>query len=367
MNQALTIWRKKLDYLQQQEALVADAAQKFALGEQIAEARAKVAELTGATTSESPFAFRADISRIINYAPDELIGRAAETALLDEAWALRTHRLRRALGSEGFDAEGQSSGSNVSHAESTPEAMRTQGRPHVVTFVAMGGEGKTSLVAKWVAELAANDWPGCDAAFAWSFYSQGTRDQVAASSDLFLNEALTFFGDEAMARSAQGAYEKGQRLVRLVGERRALLILDGLEPLQYPPGPPLDGKLKDDGIATLLKGLAVHNRGLCVVTTRYSLPDLKAFWQSTAPQHTLSRLSQAAGVALLEKLGVRKASGTAAEFAQLVEDGGMRAEPYPWESAVADLAAAERLINECGYHRRDGELADAKAAILGKP
>jgi hypothetical protein len=27
-----------------------------------------------------------------------------------------------------------------------------------------------------------------------------------------------------------------------------------------------------------------------------------------------------------------------------------------------DLAAAEKLINECGYHRRDEELADAKEA-----
>ena len=37
---------------------------------------------------------------------------------------------------------------------------------------------------------------------------------------------------------------------------------------------------------------------------------------------------------------------------------------YPWESPAADLAAAETLINTCGYHRRDEELADAKAAIL---
>jgi len=29
-----------------------------------------------------------------------------------------------------------------------------------------------------------------------------------------------------------------------------------------------------------------------------------------------------------------------------------------------DLAAAEKLINDCGYHRRDEELADAKATIL---
>jgi tetratricopeptide (TPR) repeat protein len=39
---------------------------------------------------------------------------------------------------------------------------------------------------------------------------------------------------------------------------------------------------------------------------------------------------------------------------------------YPWQSPQDDLAAAEKLINDCGYHRRDGELADAKQAILGQ-
>ena len=39
--------------------------------------------------------------------------------------------------------------------------------------------------------------------------------------------------------------------------------------------------------------------------------------------------------------------------------------PYPWTSPQDDLDAAEKLINDCGYHRRDEELADAKRAILG--
>lgn len=187
--------------------------------------------------------FKADISRVIKYAPAELIGREAETKLLNDAWA-----------------KGQ-----------IHEAKRL----HVLTFVALGGEGKTSLVAKWAAELAHQDWPGCAAAFAWSFYSQGTREQVAASSDLFLKEALTFLGDDEdkqFAASSAGAFEKGQHLARIVGQRRSLLILDGLEPLQYAPTSPTPGQLKDQGIAALLKGLAAASHGLCVVTTRYSLP-----------------------------------------------------------------------------------------------
>ena len=47
-------------------------------------------------------------------------------------------------------------------------------------------------------------------------------------------------------------------------------------------------------------------------------------------------------------------------------DFGLRIETeYPWESPEHDLTEAERLIKECGYHRRDEELADAKRAILG--
>ncbi len=231
---------------------------------------------------------RWDISRILKYAPAELIGREAETQLIKAAWA------------------------KVQSEEKC--------RPRVLTFVALGGEGKTSLVTRWAADLSAQGWPGCDATFAWSFYSQGTRDQSAASSDIFLKEALIFFGDDedqAFAASSAGAFEKGQRLARVVGQRKNLLILDGLEPLQYAPTSPMPGELKDQGLIALLKGLAQYNRGLCLVTTRYSLPDLKVFWKSAAPEEALQRLSRAAGVELLKKLGV---CGTAREFEMLVED-----------------------------------------------
>ena len=244
---------------------------------------------------------RIDISRIVKYAPADLIGRESETHLLNDSWQ-KVLRLERS-------------------------------RPHILTFVALGGEGKTSLVAKWAADLAAQDWPGCDAVFAWSFYSQGTREQTAVSSDLFLAEALTFFGDAAMAGSAQGAFEKGRRLAQLVGERRALLILDGLEPLQYAPTSPTPGELKDQGLSALLKGLAATSHGLCVVTTRIEMPDLQVFKGGTVKEVPLLRLSREAGVHLLKKHGVNGSdrrnlplhdgdakSELVSEFEKLVED-----------------------------------------------
>jgi hypothetical protein len=243
-----------------------------------------------------------DISRILKYAPAELIGREAETKLLADTWAACLQ-------------------------------VSPSPRLHVLTFVALGGEGKTSLVAKWAADLAAQDWPGCDAVFAWSFYSQGTREQTAVSSDLFLAEALTFFGDAAMAGSSQGAFDKGRRLAQLVGERRALLILDGVEPLQYAPTSPTPGELKDQGLSALLKGLAATSHGLCVVTTRYALPDLRAFHGRTVREEKLARLARNAGVQLLKAHGVTGSnrrnlplhdgdakSELVSEFEKLVED-----------------------------------------------
>jgi tetratricopeptide (TPR) repeat protein len=248
----------------------------------------------------------ADISRILRYAPEQLVGRESELKLLSDAW-------------DKVDS-------------------REKGRPHVLIFVALGGEGKTSLVAKWAAELAGQDWPGCDAAFAWSFYSQGTREQMAASSDLFLKEALTFLGDDAdkqFAASSAGAFEKGQRLARIVSQRRTLLILDGLEPLQYSTSSTAfkPGELKDQAIAKLLKDLAATNRGLCIVTTRVEIPDLQAFKGGAVVETHLKRLPREAAVRLLKLMGVKGSerrniplndaepgSEMVNEFEKLVED-----------------------------------------------
>ncbi|HZW26677.1 MAG TPA: SEFIR domain-containing protein [Gallionella sp.] len=277
---------------------------------------------TALSFDAAPQAARIDISRIDKYAPAELIGREAETGILNDAW----HQ-------------------TVSNAPK---------RPHVLTFVALGGEGKTSLVAKWAAELAHENWPGCEAVFAWSFYSQGTKEQTAASSDLFLDAALEFFGDKEMAQSSQHASEKGKRLAQLVGAKRALLILDGLEPLQYAPTSVMPGELKDQGIAALLKGLAASSHGLCVVTTRYAIPDLNAYKQSTAPEIKLLRLSREAGVNLLQSLGVKGG------FVKNIPVGGGSELLNEFEKLVEDVRGHALTLNLLGAYLRDAHHGDIR-------
>lgn len=263
--------------------------------------------------STAPISIPIDISRIIKYAPAQLIGREAEIQRLNDVW-------NQAI-------SGQAK------------------RPRVLTFVALGGEGKTSLVVKWAASLAHDNWPGCERVFAWSFYSQGVRE--SASSDLFIKEALVFFGDVQMAESDKLSYDKGKRLAKLIGERRALLILDGVEPLQYPTMAPMDGKLKDDGLVALLKGLATSSSGLCVVTTRYSIPDLKAYWEGNAPEIQLKRLSKKAGVALLISLNVH-------------------GEPNEFEALVEHVRGHALTLNLLGSYLRDAHEGDIRKRDLVK-
>ena len=73
----------------------------------------------------------------------ELFGRQDELALLDEAWAAETK--------------------------------------NVVSLVAWGGVGKSTLVNKWLERLKADNYRGAARVFGWSFYSQGTGERVTSA------------------------------------------------------------------------------------------------------------------------------------------------------------------------------------------
>ena len=172
---------------------------------------------------------------------------------------------------------------------------------NIVTIVAWGGVGKTALVLRWLGELSQNGFKDDERVFAWSFYSQGTTER-AVSADQFVAEALKFFGDPDPAEGSPT--DKGERLARLVAAQRTLLILDGLEPLQYPPGPD-EGRLKDPSVSALLLRLAIQNPGLCVITTRANVADLESFFGNAVRPVRLENLSVEAGVQLLESLAVK--------------------------------------------------------------
>ena len=65
---------------------------------------------------------------------------------------------------------------------------------NVVTIVAWGGVGKSTLVNHWLRRMAAEQYRSAQLVFGWSFYRQGTSGDTS-SADEFLDAALHWFGD----------------------------------------------------------------------------------------------------------------------------------------------------------------------------
>ena len=273
-----------------------------ALATEIAEqlSRAALAELPRLDQSLPPDRVYLDkfpLTRTTGPREEKLIGREQELALLDLAFA--------------------------------------QPRTAIVSLVAWGGVGKTMLVQQWLHRLQREGWFGARRVYAWSFYSQGTKEDRQASEDTFLAHALEWFG--VQCEPTLSPWDKGRLLADAVARERTLLILDGIEPLQYPPGPmggqlratgQDESELRAPGVQSLLKQLArkasaensalrtphsALSGGLCLVTTRVWLADLAQYKRSednlagTVLRVDLGNLTAEAGAALLHHAGAKRA------------------------------------------------------------
>lgn len=205
---------------------------------------------------------------------EEIFGRESETKLLDDIW--------------------RSSETNV------------------VQIVGFGGTGKSSLVNSWLSKMDERDYAGAEKVYAWSFYWQGCSRDLKTSGDMFVEHALEWFGDENPTIGTPWA--KASRLATLIRDSNTLLILDGLEPLQNPPGPK-EGQIDSPAVALLLRELAADNRGLCIITTRLPVSDVSAFSDGRSNIINLENLTNDMGVEMLQRMGV---SGGQSQIGQIV-------------------------------------------------
>ncbi|CAN92439.1 Hypothetical WD-repeat protein alr2800 [Sorangium cellulosum So ce56] len=182
----------------------------------------------------------------------------------------------------------------------------------VASIVGLGGVGKSVLVNRWLAGLMDKGWAGAERVFGWSFFSQGA-DRLS-SSDEFLDAALRWFGDLEPTRGSP--WGRGERLAALVGERRSILVLDGIEPLQWASGAQA-GKLMDPALEALLNRLAAQSKGMCIVTSGIALTGLRTLGGGKVRERNLHNLSPEAGAALLKAQGVR---GTEEELRAAAEE-----------------------------------------------
>jgi tetratricopeptide (TPR) repeat protein len=172
---------------------------------------------------------------------------------------------------------------------------------NVVTIVAWAGVGKSTLVNHWLRRMAAEHYRSAELVFGWSLYRQGSSGDTSSAGE-FLDAALNWFGDPDPRLGT--AWEKGERLAKLVAHPRTLLVLDGLESLQNPPGPQ-EGRVREPSLHAFLRELAAFNTGLCVVTTRTPVADLADHEGTSALRRDLEHLYGDAGAKLLRALGVK--------------------------------------------------------------
>ena len=259
-----------------------------------------------------------DVDRLPKTGKD-IFGRDEELDLLDEAWESET--------------------------------------TNILSFVAWGGQGKSALVNKWVEGLERDNYRGAERVYAWSFYSQGTGERVA-SADVFIDQALRWFGDPAFADTNRSGWDKGQRLADLVQQQRTLLLLDGVEPLQsaYEHD---RGQVKDPALRVLIEALAKKNSGLCVITTREKLTGLERFGERIK-QEDLEQISAQAGRALLRVAGIR---GTDADLEQATRHFRRQADNAT-DRCKARQARSRRSQNKTGSQTQTGPADDVSRGVV---
>lgn len=244
---------------------------------------ARLAEIAAAHKPPPPA--RNDIAQLPR-APNAFIAREAELARLKRAWA--------------------------------------EGEPKVLALIAAGGTGKTALAGAFLDQMAEDGWGGAEAVYAFSFDSQGTDEKRQGSSDRFFSEALTFFG--ADPTKYDSARKRARALADILETERALLVLDGIEPMQTPRGDAEHGRIRDEAMRDFLMDVARTGKGLCLVTTRLPLPDLKAFKRQQAEQISLPNLPLSDAVALLRSFKIQcpqeELAKLAKEYGQVVREPG---------------------------------------------
>jgi tetratricopeptide (TPR) repeat protein len=198
----------------------------------------------------------------------------------------------------------------------------------IISVVAQGGAGKSALINEWLRQMRDKDYLGASRVFAWSFYSQGTRENMV-SADPFVSAAWDWLGDDSPV--SLNPRQRGLQLASQIKKHKFLLVLDGMEPLQHPlQAPHVGGQFTDESIRALLEELAKPDwRGLCLITTRVPLTDLSRFQDDgprpedapTVVQMDLENLTDHDGAVLLKSLIQRDAPRRELERAVREVDG----------------------------------------------
>ena len=174
---------------------------------------------------------------------------------------------------------------------------RTSTGPETALVLAVrgpSGVGKTALLAELLCPFKDKVWP-----FGVLFWSFSTNPRV----DEFLDAALTYFAPDTVQSHSPSL----ERLIDCLGRwdpREHLLVLDGLEAVQNPEGPPGSrGALSDPSVGKLLCRIAAGlGRTRVLAASRLPLPELAS--GPSCRSLELADLAHAQARDLLARLGL---------------------------------------------------------------
>jgi len=169
-------------------------------------------------------------------------------------------------------------------------------------IVAAGGIGKSALTDEWLKQIEAHNYYGKIRVFGWSFYSQGSHNTFT-NSQPFFSAVLPFLG---VTEIPKDEIEKARLLARCLREQSCLLILDGLEPLQYAENlAAMNGEVQDSALKEFIACFrSTAGNSFVLLSSRQPLVELKK-WQAehylsldleTLPHEDSADLLQALGV-----------------------------------------------------------------------
>ncbi len=183
---------------------------------------------------------------------------------------------------------------------------------HIGALIGWGGEGKSAIVRKWYDSLKSNVIKP-DGIFWWGFYRNAYLDRLLDSLLDYLAQGRINLNE------IKSTWAKVDKINELIQEAEYLIILDGFEEMQKGKEYGEDfGCMAHRELTEILKNLAdSKSKGLCLITTRYPLTDIKN-WEGLSYQRLeVERLSIEEARALFEKVGVK---GSQEEIDEIVEE-----------------------------------------------
>lgn len=216
-------------------------------------------------------------------------------------------------------------------------------------LIGFGGEGKSSLVRKWLDELRTDKRPDLskpDAAFWWNFYSSPNVDTFFEAIFSFMTEG------EVDPNEYPSTTAKANFLAGFLYSKRYLLVLDGMEVIQDKTEDRY-GRLKNADLRQFLLSLAKpSSQSFCVITSRLPVSD---FQDTRTYMHCdVTRLSARDGCLLLHKIGVK---GDDQALEQVVTD---------WDGHALTLCLlASYLVDR--YRGNAKHIAKIPSPLAGEP